>query len=263
MKWMMGFVMIVVISACGNPPSNQPAGQDVNTLSGDEENSIDLVGADMREAHEGPPHGLPQDWDWGMGPRVNLGTSPPATCRAVTPWGQLYEAAYGNPARNTRVEIRDMALWILNRRHVWRRADVGVELDGKSFREDFSGTDPSQDDLIRQGSSLRVSISPGAGYCYHFWTIRRDAIDPSDIAGIFATVRARLVTDDESLPDDRENARYLLSMGADYYQNTTDTNGCCDDVAIGRFKYVKTGWRSFNMTTLSPSELLLDPPPLD
>ncbi len=80
------------------------------------------------------------------------------------------------------------------------------------------------------------------------------------------TVQARLILDGPSGPDDRAQARYLLDVGADYWQSLTaqwdnwETNG---DAAIGRFKYVGSEWRAFNMTTLSGEELQANPPPLD
>jgi hypothetical protein len=55
-------------------------------------------------------------------------------------------------------------------------------------------------------------------------------------------------------------------MGGDYWLNLTakwnnwQTNG---DIGIGKFKYVTTGWRAFNMTTLSPEQITQNPPPLE
>jgi hypothetical protein len=86
------------------------------------------------------------------------------------------------------------------------------------------------------------------------------------IAGIFTTVQARLILDDPTLPDDRAQARYLLSVGGDYWrdlaaewQSDWTTVG---DAAIGRFRYVITDWQSFNMTTVSDEVLCANPPPL-
>jgi hypothetical protein len=86
------------------------------------------------------------------------------------------------------------------------------------------------------------------------------------VAGIFTTVQARLVIDNPQQVDDTSQARYLLSMGGDYWLNLTakwdnwKTNG---DIGIGKFKYVTTGWRAFNMTTLSPEQITQNPPPLE
>jgi hypothetical protein len=54
-------------------------------------------------------------------------------------------------------------------------------------------------------------------------------------------------------------------MGGDYWLNLNaqwdnfKTNG---GIAIGRFKYVKPGWQSFNMTTLPEATLRSNPPPI-
>ena len=72
--------------------------------------------------------------------------------------------------------------------------------------------------------------------------------------------------DDPAKPDDRDQARYLLSVGGDYWSSRRaswyfwKTNR---GMAVGRFKYVKSDWRAFNMTTLSPDELRRNPPPLE
>ena len=89
-------------------------------------------------------------------------------------------------------------------------------------------------------------------------------MDPLDIAGVWATMEARLIIADEQLPDDRSAARLLLSAGADYWQSPAaawdqwKTNG---DIGIGRFRYLTSKWQAFNMHTLSEAQLQSNPPP--
>ncbi|MBH8576634.1 hypothetical protein I8752_27325 [Nostocaceae cyanobacterium CENA369] len=66
-----------------------------------------------------------------------------------------------------------------------------------------------------------ISVKTGNGYNFHFWPPGRASINPIDVMGMFTTVQARLVVDDFNKPDDRSKARYILSMGGDYWFNLT------------------------------------------
>jgi len=138
-------------------------------------------------------------------------------------------------------------------------------ITGAAYIEDY------HDDINRiAGERLEpdggISVTAGNGYNFHFFTWR-DPIDPSDIAGVFSTIQARLVLDDPAGPDDRDQACYLLSMGADYWRNlqaTWDSQFTnVGDVAIGRFKLVTGSWQAFNMITLSADKIEQNPPPLE
>jgi hypothetical protein len=66
--------------------------------------------------------------------------------------------------------------------------------------------------------------------------------------------------------DDRSEARYLLSMGGDYWLDLTakwDNFTTNADIGIGKFKYVTTEWQAFNMITLSSAQIYQNPPPLE
>ena len=69
--------------------------------------SLEEIISDMTEPHEGRPHGVPSNYDWALKPRRGAET-PPETWNAAIAWGQLYEWIEGNPATNTRVQIRDL-----------------------------------------------------------------------------------------------------------------------------------------------------------
>jgi hypothetical protein len=236
----------------------------VNTISADIPNSLRIVMDDMKLPHEGRPRGVPSSCDWVSRPRVRNGNHPGAFT-AMVAWGQLYEDAAGNPATNTRVQIRDLRAYGLSRRdHRWRLLQRAWLVHGAAYSEDFADN-INQPAAIRAEADGSLSVTAGNGYNFHFYAPARTSIDPSDIGGIFITVQARLVVNDPGLPDDRARARYLLNVGGDYWFSLTaqwdywKTNG---DIGIGRFKYVRTGWQSFNMTTLSESEIRRNPPPL-
>lgn len=207
---------------------------------------------------------MPSAFDWSTNPRIGRGHAA-VSFRALTAWGQLYEHADKHDAPNTRVEIWGMRTYVLSAKdHAWHLVQDGAVVDGAAYREDFSENAHRRADMRRLGDG-RISVTAGNGFNFHFWPRTRAAIDPSDVRGIFVTVKARLVQDNPTLPDDREHARYLLSVGADYWRDTSHewAPGANTDVAIGRFKYVRIEPRSFNMTTLSESELRANPPPLE
>jgi hypothetical protein len=229
-------------------------------------NSLETILSDMTQPHEGRPHGVPLSYDWALRPRLGLGNDP-GQFRAMTAWGQVYADAEGSPARNTRIHLRNIQAWYLGKRdgrwHLWQFSQV---VDGAAYREDFVD-DLNKPADVRHEKDGGLSVRLEEGYNYHFWPAGgRAVIDPLDIAGVFTTVQARLLVDDPDKPDDRPQARYLLSMGADYWLDLSaqwdqwKTNG---DIAIGRFRYLTGDWQAFNMTTLSAGELRRNPPPID
>lgn len=258
---LLGFC--VLLTAC----SSVAPVEDLETTAA---NSVQLLIDDMTLPHQSKLHGVPDYYDWSTGPRMGMGNSPfdknGVAFRALTAWGQVYEAAEGNPAWNSRVQLKDIRTYVLSKRtNTWRGVQYSRSVDGAAYREDFQG-DISRPADIRLESSGGISVTAGGGYNFHFWPqVGRAAIDPNDIKGVYTTLRARLILNNPNGPDDRARARYLLGMGADYWLNKTAqwqsnpwVNG---DVAIGRHKYVTATWESFNMTSLSPDELRRNPPP--
>jgi len=227
-------------------------------------NSIETIISDMELNHEGKPHGVPDWYDWASQPKVGMGNNP-GNFRALTAWGQLYEDSAGNPAQNTRVQIRDIMTYVLSKSDgQWHQLQNSQRVEGAAYKEDFAGNVNISPD-VRNEPDGTSSVKAGGGYNYHFWPSGRASINPNDIAGVITTVQARLIIDDPTKPDDRSAARYLLNMGGDYW-STLDagwdnwkTNG---DIGIGRFKYVEKDWQSFNMSTLSAGALRQNPPPV-
>lgn len=229
-------------------------------------NTLQTVIDDMSLPHDAKMHGVPDSYSWSTGPEIGAGNDPKGF-KAITAWGQLYEAATGNPASNSRVQLRDMKTFVLSKRDGrWREVQNQVRVEGAAYVEDFSG-DRNKPADIRTEPSGGISVTAGGGYNFHFWPSGgRGTIDPGDIAGVFTTLRGRLVLNDDAKPDDRAKAKYLLGMGADYWLDQTavwdnfKTNG---GVGAGRMKFVKVAWQSFNMSTLSADELRKNPPPLE
>jgi hypothetical protein len=229
-------------------------------------NSINTIIQDMSGNSEARPRGVPASVDWSNNPRLSMGNNP-GNFRAMMAWGQLYETEQGNPATNTRVKFRNIRAYMLSKRDgKWYPLQFSRAVTGKAYREDFVG-DANRPADVRAEADGTISAKAGGGFNFHFWsTSSRARIDPNDVAGMFTTIQARLILDDPRRPDDRAQARYVLSMGGDYWLDENAqwdnwlTNG---DIGIGKFKLVTTTWRAFNMSTLSPEQLQSNPPPLE
>ena len=165
-------------------------------------NSIETIIYDMTSTHEGTPNGLPLDLHWVREPRVGMGHEPKGF-EAMTAWGQLYEAAEGNPATNTRVQIKNVRAYMLSKQDgKWHLLQDSKKVEGAAYREDYTDDVNKPADIrYEEDGSLSVKTSPG--YNYHFWHPGRAVIEPNDIAGIFTTVQARLILDRPQQPDDR------------------------------------------------------------
>lgn len=239
-----------------DPPPSSPPGMSVASQ----------IAQDMQGQNEGNPHGVPLSYDWAVGPVTVMGNNSDGW-KAIESWGALYEAAEGNPATNTRVNIRNMQTYFLQKSSgKWLLLQNTSQPDGAAYVEDFSG-DSNRPANVRTEPDGTISATAGGGYNFHFYPSNRASIDPNDIGGIVVVVQARLIVGDPSKPDDTGTARYLLGSGADYYPDlaggwpgTADFN---PGVALGKMKYVQTQWRSFCMTTLTQSQLQNNPPPVN
>lgn len=226
----------------------------------------DQIAADMQGKNEGYPHGVPLSYDWANGPFISLGNNSNGQ-KAITSWGLVYEAAEGNPATNTRVNIRDMQTYFLQKSTgKWLLLQNTSAPNGDAYVEDFSG-DSNKPADIRHESDGSISVTAGGGYNFHFYPPDRASINPNDIGGIVVVVQARLIVGDPSKPDDRNIARYLAGAGADYYPALTGGGSGNQSynpaVGGGKLKYVQSQWRSFSMTTMSQSQLESNPPPVN
>jgi hypothetical protein len=226
--------------------------------------TLDEIITDMTLPHEGRPHGVPASFDWGLKPRVGA-IVPPSGWNAAIAWGQLYEWAGGNPATNTRVQIKDLEMHYLSKAdQKWHLLQKSVGVDGNAYVEDFAG-DVNKPADMRTEKDGSVSVKAGGGYNFHFWSkLGRVKYPVNDVAGIYVTVKARLVVDKAELPDDRATAKYVMSVGGDWWQSLTvawdqwKTNA---DMGISRFRFITQEWKSYNMCSLPADTIRKNPPP--
>jgi hypothetical protein len=225
------------------------------------------IANDMTGSNEGFPHGVPLSWDWANGPVMGDGNTPPSGWKAATAWGIVYVASQGNPATNTRVNIRNVQFYLLQKStQRWLLLQNTSTPDGAAYLEDYSG-DISKPADVRTEADGTISVAAGGGYNFHFYPQDRASINPSDIGGVVSVFQARLIVGNAALQDDRSSAQYLAGSGADYWPDLVNgmPAGQTVEPAIGggKMKYVQIKWRSFAMTTMTLAQLQANPPPIN
>lgn len=226
--------------------------------------SLDEIIGDMTLPHEGLPHGVPPGYNWQAKPRIGA-KEPSAGWTAAIAWGQVYEWAGGNPVTNTRIQIKDLAMYYLSKKdNKWHLLQSAIKVSGANYVEDFVG-DVNKPANIRVETGGSISTTCGGGYNFHFWpNTGRITIPVNDVAGCFVTVKARLVIDNANKPDDRDKAKYLMSVGGDWWQSLTapwDNFKTNADIGIGRFRFITSDWKSFNMYSVPTDTIRKNPPP--
>jgi hypothetical protein len=233
-------------------------------------NSVQTIIDDMTLPPDARPHGVPDNYDWSSGAATQPGQfGSSAGMYAATTWGQLYIPREGNPASNTRAQIRNEAMYALsNADGKWHQVQYSESVQGAAFVEDFANNASKASDA-RTEPTGGISVTAGGGYNFHFWPYgARASIDPNDLKALYATVQARLIVDDPGKPDDRNIAKYILQLGGDYWKDQnvgwsadwSNNHG----IGAGRFKWVTSTWQCFNMLTLVPfTDIRQNPPPLD
>jgi hypothetical protein len=262
-------------------------------------NSVDTIVSDMRKMNDMPLAGAPPGPGWATGPgHVTMGNRPRGSAtpsywqphnrafksddwwRVLLPWMVIFDGV-GNDASNTRVEFRDLKAWYKSRKTGrWIPISQGP-VEGANYPKHLAGTrtvPPNQ--RTEPGGTVSVR-PPGGDVAFHGWCCGARSIDPPDVAAVHVTLQARLIVDDPARPDDRDRAKYLVKVGADYYPTATTKiaefapTGYNPAVGMSRFKLITRDWQSISMTTIdvgvedprggsiTEAELRAAPPPLD
>jgi hypothetical protein len=191
----------------------------------------------------------------------------------VLPWFVQFEGT-GNGASHTRVQIRNMRLFVKSRSSgEWSRL---IDSDRFSGIQCDQGSNyfhcPQQARVSDDGDS--TSSLPLSNLNLHGWWGGREPIESWDMAAMVISVEARLIKDSDDGVDDRSKAKYLLQVGADYYPTDASHDRILEAVGVSRAKQVTNDWQAFTFTTLgdvgkqepgggiSSSELRKNPPPL-
>jgi len=95
----------------------------------------------------------------------------------------------------------------------WHLLQKDIMVTGAAYVEDY------HDDIhkpvdIREEPDGSISVTAGDGYNFHFWPSKgRTNYLVNEVDGCFITILAKLILDDPNGPDDRDSARYVLSVG--------------------------------------------------
>ncbi len=250
--------LALLLGACSAQPTTPTKMETVGRVESRPDAALTkILLADMTEAHQAAPSGVPLSYDWQAGPRLNLANQP-GTFRAYTGWGQLYLAGGSKPVENVRVEIQALNGYVLDKTNGdWNLLQSGTDLTGAFYAEDFAKDKNVPADI--RPTSAGISVAMTTGFNFHFWpTGPRKAINPEQIGGLISLVWARLVQDDPNGPDNRDHARYLMGVGGDYWLDKTaawDNFKTNNDVGIGRFRLLTHEWQRIPMHTLTPEQL--------
>jgi len=221
--------------------------------------------SDMTDPNEGHPHGVPTSYSFYSGPELDAPLPGPGNT-AATAWGVIYEAAGGSTATNTRVEVRNIRLYLWSRsRGRWVLYQASTSPTGEDYAEPRGSegfTNDSSPADLRTEPGGGVSVKMQEGSWFHFWPADgRTVIDPADIGGAYTTFQARLVKDDPKGPNDTASAHYLASAGADWWANLSAPWPDNTQAFFARFTYITTSWSTWTGTTWSAAQLQANPPP--
>jgi hypothetical protein len=205
---------------------------------------------DMIGNHEAPIAGLPSSWSWGTHSDQGFGLTgfPESwTSPAYTYWGIIAPAASGNPARNVRVQIRNLRA-DFRRNGSWNRAQWPYAGISGANWTDYTSNASFPADIRNLGSSegIAVKVADGGSH-FHFFPNGRVPYS-RDTQALVVAMDVRLVKDDPNGIDDLDSAQIFGVSAGDIYQSLTAqwrgdvwVNG---HAPIGRFRKIGREWRT-------------------
>ncbi len=238
------------------------------------QNSTQTIIDDMTSPPDAALHGVPYYYSWASGVANGLNPAPAKNnqgewFRAMTSWGQVYIPVEGSQASNTRCQIRNMLSKLLYKNGKWIEVQSNNP-QGAAFVEDFANNASINAGMRDEsnnggGISVIVGVGPWSGYNFHFWPLGpRAEVDVDSVIGVFSTCEARLILDDQNQTDDRDSCKNIMQMGADWWLNLyigwLPDWSANSGIGNGRSKWITKEWQSFNYCSLSPAEILSNPP---
>jgi hypothetical protein len=198
-------------------------------------------------AHEGLLHGVPSNWDWYWGARPGAWMEP-GDNKAVNLWAQAYEWQEESPETNIRIQVRNMKLCALVDGQ-WRILAQGNDLnsmEGSNYKENFQGSADLSDVRSEKDNDGGISFNMIPDYNYHWWVKKWPrATFPDGVRAFYSVAEMRLIPDTDSTVD-LGQAKYLASIGNDYYTTTTTAGpGPWPSLAIARHKFITVEWQAF------------------
>lgn len=145
---------------------------------------------------------------------------------------------------NSRVAMFDTRIYVKSLAGTWSRLVMTNSLSGAGYGADFSYSPSAQtDSRIESGTGYRSARpvpdagAPGVPYwIWHGYT-GLTTINKNDIAQVLVCQKAQLVLHNPAGTDDRDYARFLMAVGADYYP-ATGSFDWYPGIGTSRHKYV-------------------------
>jgi hypothetical protein len=230
-------------------------------------NLVDTLISDMSEMNDHPLKNVDRKYGFSRGPGyVQAGTNS-GGANHLLPWFVQFEGEE-NSASHTRVQMRNLRLFVKSQSTgKWERLIDTDSFSGIQCDQSGNYLHCPQLASVREDGDSASSL-PLSNLNLHGWWGGREPIDGWDVAAIVISLEARLAKDSENGIDDRAKAKYLISIGADYYSSL-------EAVGVSRAKLVTNEWQAFTFTTLndvgyqepgggiSESDLRADPPPME
>lgn len=217
---------------------------------------IDIVNAQTAASHEAKIPDVRYEWQKKPGiimqspAKADIPSwfeyTKPEWCNVLNSWLQVFEAE-GNTATNTRVQYRNLKLYVLSEStRTWKLVvtDGSPYTDTWKYPFDFAG-----DNGARAEASGGLSFKAKYPQFAHGYGTQYNLV-PQDVRAVFVSMETRLVLDKAGGPDDRASARYLVNVGADYWPNASAVNNAwpyAPGVGQGRFILATSDWRKATM----------------
>lgn len=188
-------------------------------------------------------------YDWALHPRISRGNEPRRNWRKIAPWGQVYIGQSGGPISNTRVQLRNLRLFVRVAERPWCML-AKAQLPHGGFYDPTYKNDHSRRGAQRVTSRKVLEFTPTPSSAFHFFADRYD-IPSGRLTGMYADFEARLVLADAKLPDDRGRSSLVASAGIDYWQSASAKPGMHlnEDAAIGKFRRLSPRWTLISVNT--------------
>ncbi|HBZ06420.1 MULTISPECIES: hypothetical protein [Massilia] len=242
--------------------------------------TIDTVIKDMSLANEAIPINPTYDWQY----RPNMIQYEPSGASLPTWWtgnrpDWCYEAltwytafeAQGNKATNSRVEVRNLRMYVLSSKTGrWTRTNSVVAPYTDLWTYPFNYVGDMRISGARKEADGGYAIKPKYPNFHHGYGTSYTLSDPRDVRAVFVAMDFRLVVDNPKKADDRAKARYVVNAGADYYPGKGQdwSLGYAPGIGSGRYVLATNSWRTATLLVpnknlgASMTEMRNNPPPL-
>lgn len=172
---------------------------------------------------------------------------------------------------NSRVRTWGYEMWIKSKAGVWRQVIRSDKKGAEAWRPNFRGEasfeayafdfrdEPDGSTSTRTLPAIGLDSS-GSYWISHGYT-GGVTVDPYDVADILVLCYSQLVMHDPKGIDDRQSARYLFAIGADWVPPRDSGITYWPGVGISRQKYVTVTPQLHVMHTMTEAELRANPPP--